>query len=61
MMHGYAELSSTLHPYVLAIALHNSTDPIGANAKAVITNSASQYHTHGNFLCGLAFITGIGD
>jgi hypothetical protein len=27
----------------------------------VITNSASQYHTHGNFLCGLAFITGIGD
>jgi hypothetical protein len=35
------------------------TDPIGANANAAMTKIASTYHTHGNLLCGLPFITAI--
>ena len=59
MMHGCAEPSSTLHPYAFAIAAHNMTDPIGAKASATMTKSASAYNSHGNFLCGLPFITAI--
>src|SRR5215216_7248321 len=59
MMHGCTEFSSTLHPCALAIAAHNMTEPIGANANATMTKSASVYHSHGNFLCGLPFITAI--
>ena len=33
-MHGCTEPSSTLHPYAFAIAAHNMTDPMGANANA---------------------------
>ena len=51
--------SSTLHPYAFAMAPHNITDPIGANANAPITRSASKYQIHGNRLCGVAFIIGI--
>src|SRR4029077_2410674 len=40
MMHGWTEPSSTLHPYAFAIAPHNITDPIGANANATIRKSA---------------------
>jgi hypothetical protein len=54
-MHGCTEPSSTLHPYAFVIAAHNMTDPIGANANAAMTKSASQYHSHGNRLCGLEF------
>jgi hypothetical protein len=42
-----------------AIAAHKMTDPIGANANAAMTKIASTYHTHGNLLCGLPFITAI--
>jgi hypothetical protein len=35
------------------------TDPIGAKANATITNSARMYHSHGNLLFGLPFITAI--
>jgi len=31
------------------------TDPMGANANATMTKSASQYHSHGNLLSGLEF------
>ena len=51
MMQGCTEPSSTLHPFAFAIAAHNMTDPIGANANATMTRSASQYHSHGNLLC----------
>src|SRR5215470_4304371 len=54
MMHGCAEPSSTLHPYAFAIAPHNITDPIGANASAMITKRASAYQSHGNVLGGIA-------
>src|SRR5262249_62120694 len=57
MTHGCTEPSSTLQPYAFAIAPHNITDPMGANANARITNSASKYQNHGNLLCGLPFIT----
>ena len=59
MMQGCTEPSSTLHPFAFAIAAHNMTDPMGANANATMTRSASQYHSHGNLLCGLPFITAI--
>src|SRR4029077_20671327 len=59
MMHGCTEPSSTLHPYAFAIAAHNMTDPMGPNANATMTNSASIYHSHGNLLCGLPFMTAI--
>src|ERR1700750_2795615 len=59
MMHGCAEPSSTLHRYAFAIAAHNMTDPIGANANAAMTKSASIYQSHGNLLCGLPFMTAI--
>src|SRR5215211_6475839 len=59
MMHGCTEPSSTLHPYAFAIAAHNRTDPMGANANATMTKNTSEYHSHGNFLCGLLFITAI--
>jgi hypothetical protein len=55
MMHGCTEPSSTLHPYAFAIAAHNMTDPMGANANATMTNSASEYQIHGNRLCCLEF------
>jgi len=58
-MHGCIEPSSTLHPYAFAIALHNMTDPIGANANATMTKSASKYHSHGNLLCGPEFTIAI--
>src|SRR6266699_1189535 len=58
-MHGCTELSSTLHPCAFAMAPHNITDPIGANANAPITRSASKYQIHGNRLSGVAFIIGI--
>jgi len=58
MMHGCTEPSSTLHPYEFAIAAHNMTDPMGANANAMMTNSARQYQNHGN-LFGLPFINAI--
>jgi hypothetical protein len=48
-----------LHPYAFAMAPHNITDPIGANANAPITRSASKYQIQGNRLCGVAFIIGI--
>jgi hypothetical protein len=54
-MHGCIEPSSTLHPYAFAIAAHNMTDPIGANANATMTKSANEYQIHGNRLCGLEF------
>src|SRR5262245_65522748 len=56
MMHGCTEPSSTLHAYALAIAPHNITDPMGANANTTMTNSASKYQNHGNLLCGLPFM-----
>jgi hypothetical protein len=59
MMHGCTEPSSTLHPYAFAIAAHNMTDPMGANANATMTNSASEYQIHGNRLCCLEFKTAI--
>jgi len=59
MMHGCIEPSSTLHPYAFAMAAHNITDPIGANANPKITKSASKYQIHGNLLWGVAFIIGI--
>lgn len=59
MIQGCTEPSSTLQPYALAMALHNITDPIGANAKAAIMKSARPYQSHGNFLCDVAFIIGI--
>ena len=46
-------------PVLFAIAAHKMTDPIGANANAPITRSASKYQIHGNRLCGLPFITAI--
>lgn len=55
MMHGCTEPSSTLHPYAFAIAAHNMTDPMGANANATMRKNANQYHSHGNLLCGLEF------
>jgi hypothetical protein len=55
-MHGCAEPSSTLHPYVFAIAAHNITDPTGAKANAMITESASKYQIHGNRLHDFEFI-----
>jgi len=55
MMHGCTEPSSTLHPYAFAIAAHNMTDPMGANANATMTKSASEYQSHGNRLCFLEF------
>ena len=61
MMHGCTEPSSTLHRYAFAIAAHNMTDPIGANANAAMTKSASKYQNHGNLLCGLLFMTAIPD
>ena len=54
-MHGCIDTSSTLHPYAFAIAAHNMTDPIGANANATMTKSANEYQIHGNRLCGLEF------
>jgi len=48
MMHGCTDPPSTFHPYALAIAPHNITDPIGANANAAITKRASKDHIHGN-------------
>jgi hypothetical protein len=36
MMQGCTDPSSTLHPFALAITLHNITDPIGANANTMI-------------------------
>ena len=48
MMQGWAEPSSTLQPLALAIVAHSITDPIGANANATITKSASKYKTQGN-------------
>jgi hypothetical protein len=59
MMHGCTEPSSTLHPYVFAIAAHNMTDPIGPNANRKIAKSASKYQIHGNRLFGLEFIIAI--
>src|SRR5262245_28251012 len=59
MTQGCAEPSSTLHPYAFAIAPHKITNPIGANANATMTKSASAYHSHGNLLRGLPFITAI--
>jgi len=59
MRQGCTEPSSTLHPYAFAIAAHNMTDPIGANANATIMKSASQYHSHGNLLGGLEFTMAI--
>src|SRR6266702_2596887 len=59
MVHGCTEPSSTLHPYAFTIALHNMTDPMGANANATMTKSASKYHSHGNLLCGLPFMVSI--
>jgi hypothetical protein len=59
MMQGCTEPSSTLHPYAFAMAPHNITDPIGANANAKITKSASRYQIQGNRLCGLPFIIAI--
>jgi hypothetical protein len=47
MIQGCAEPSSTLHPYALAIAPHNITAPIGANADKTISAKISQYKTHG--------------
>jgi hypothetical protein len=41
------------------MAPHNITDPIGANANATMTKSASIYHSHGNLLCWLPFMTAI--
>src|SRR4029079_3654889 len=61
MMHGCTEPSSTLHPYALAIAPHNMTDPIGANANARMMKSASACHNHGNFLPAFSFMTVILD
>src|SRR5262245_51515032 len=58
-MHGCTEPSSTLHPYAFAIAAHNMTDPIGANANAAMTKSDSKYQSHGNLLCGLPFMNAI--
>jgi hypothetical protein len=58
-MHGCTEPSSTLHPYAFAIAAHNMTDPMGANANATMRKSASQYHSQGNLLYGLEFIIAI--
>jgi hypothetical protein len=55
MMHGCTEPSSTLHPYAFAIAAHNMTDPIGANASATMMKSASEYQIHGNRLFCLEF------
>jgi hypothetical protein len=55
MMQGCTEPSSTLHPYAFAIAAHNMTDPIGANANALMTKSASTYQINGNRLRGLEF------
>ena len=54
MIHGCTEPSSTLHPYAFAIAAHNITDAIGANANAAMKKSANAYQSHGNFLCGLS-------
>jgi len=31
------------------------TDAMGANANATMRKNASQYHRHGNLLCGLEF------
>src|SRR4030095_11955593 len=59
MIHGCTEPSSTLQPYAFAIAAHEITDPMGANANATITKSARKYHSHGNLLYGLPFITAI--
>jgi hypothetical protein len=41
----------------LAIAPHKITDPIGANANAPITRSASKYQIQGNRLFGVEFTT----
>src|SRR6516164_5115506 len=59
MMHGWTEPSSTLHPYAFAIAPHNRTDPMGANANTTMTNSANKYQNHGNLLWGLPFTNAI--
>jgi hypothetical protein len=56
MMQGWTEPSSTLHPCVFAIHAHNITDPIGANANATITTSASEYQIQGNRRGFFAFI-----
>jgi hypothetical protein len=55
MMHGCTEPSSTLHPYAFAIAAHNMTEPMGANANVTMTKSATEYQSHGNRLCCLEF------
>jgi hypothetical protein len=44
-----------LHPYAFAIAAHNMTDPMGANANATMRKSASEYQNHGNLLCDMEF------
>jgi len=58
-MHGWTEPASTLHLYAFAIALHNITDPMGADANAPMTKTASKYHSHGNLLCDLPFMNAI--
>ena len=50
MMHGCTEPSSTLHPNAFAIAAHNMTDPMGANANATMMKSANKYQSHGKRL-----------
>src|SRR6516165_2913917 len=59
MTHGCTEPSSTLQPYAFAIAPHNRTDPIGANANAPIRRRARKYQSHGNLLLRIVFIIGI--
>src|SRR6516165_3348786 len=58
MTHGCTEPSSTLQPYAFAMAPHNMTDPIGANANAPIRRRARKYQSHGNLLWRVVFIIG---